>query len=244
MKYLLCFTLCSCVFSSSYGQTTSLYFSGRVIDEKSQPVDSAMILVFPFKYDSLQVSKKDTFYSNNNGEFMVCGRKQQIRYNVYCTKDGYFTELYNANVRTNDYYQPIVKVNMDSAFILRRRSDHYITGRQVNDSLLGLPLREVLPRLGLHLMQFSWKNRSYAVSPGMMNLRAEIADSTQILLVVWPQTDFTPDKEACLPYKVTGIGIAFTDGRKKFYGLAGEHPETVYNEYYEDRKGKSQPGTH
>ncbi len=232
MKYLLLITAILFCCTNSYGQKDTFYLRGHVLNEEGKPVDSVrMYFTRPFfTNDGIPPDKpKCLFYTDKKGDFLMHGPKGQILADIVLEKEGYFTEIYPSTVKRDDLDHPQIK--LDSPFLLRKRKDHYFSGEKVNEKLLGYPLSKVLIKLSLHQLQFQR-------GPNM-SLRTELADSTQLWLIVWSNTDNISYKETYLKFNVIGIGVAFPDGRKKFYGETTDYSSVVFNQYYEEKQLKN-----
>lgn len=73
-------------------------------------------------------------------------------------------------------------------------------------------------------------------------LRMEAADSSTILLIVQDYSDSSKNKIIIMSKKIEGVGIAFTNGEKLFFGNAVLYKRKVYNEYFESEEYKTNKG--
>lgn len=72
----------------------SVFISGKVVDELGVPIENAMVLFSPYYRKSYDITwyHQDTFYTNNNGRFLVECTKAQIENNyLYFKKGNYLT---------------------------------------------------------------------------------------------------------------------------------------------------------
>lgn len=210
----------------------SVYISGKVIDESGKPMENVMVLVYPFYTEKFDVSwhEQDTFYTNNQGQFLAALNGRQFSNFLYFKANDYLpTSIYLPN---KAHY-----VMADGPVKMLSRKLHYFDARKINKKDLSLTVEKALEKYKVNLNQT--KLFSYPTDIGAMRgLRFETADSAVIVLATQNfYNNPATSKTELLDRKITGIGIAFANGDKVVLGNGLEIAERkIYNEYFQEKQ--------
>ena len=191
-----------------------------------------MVLLHSFyskKYDVTWV-EKDTFYTDTNGKFSVALNGGQFIGSLYFKKDCLLpTWVFVSKAFSR-------RIILESPVELFYRSLHMFDATKIGKSDLNLTIEQAMKKYKIILKQtelFMLPNSESMVR----GLRFETADSSMILLTVDNYIDSTLDKVHILNKKVTGIGIAFLDGKKTLIGKGVEGFERkIRNEYFLEKR--------
>ena len=212
-----------------FSNQDSMTIKGRIIDDSGSPVEHAYVLFSPFrikKYDATWY-EKDSTVSDKDGSFMVkCTRSQILHNSLYFEKTGYFAA-------THFFHKDSGFILIDTAIVLHDRQKHWFATRKLNQKALGMTVAQVLNLLKLNIGQSFLIDLRNSDDENAKAIRIEAADSSMILLIVETYFDTSKSKLKILPKKIIGIGIAFTNGEKRFFGNAILYKRKVYNEYCE-----------
>lgn len=123
---------------------------------------------------------------------------------------------------------------IDTAIVLLNRKNHWFDSKRVSALDLGLTIKQALIKFKINYQQaylFTLPNSSTTIK----GLSAETCDSSQILLIVNDFTASASEKKSLLNERIVGIGIAFTNGKKRLFGNALQFERKIQNEYYNER---------
>jgi hypothetical protein len=213
---------------SPYAYKDSTIIKGRIIDDAGKPIETAYILFYPFYLKKYDVTwyEKDTTLSDKHGDFIVnCERHQFFNRRLYFNKKGYFTAAH--------FFDSIPSyISLDTPIVLHERPRYAFTTRKINENFLGMTVARALNLLKLDISQSYLIEIRNSENVHAKALRMEAADSSMILLIVEEYSDPSKSKLNVLSMKVVGVGIAFTNGEKRFFGDAILYQRKVYNEHY------------
>jgi hypothetical protein len=223
---LVCFTLPAQQVTILHASPVqdSVTISGRVIDESGKPVKDAWVVFYPFHLEKHDVTwyEKDTTLTDAEGCFEVkCTRGQFISNRLYINQQGYFT--------AEHYFGEInACMRIDTAIVLHDRKSRWFDAGKIGPEILGMTMEQALKLIqpdvwNARQWSFSNPNGSYTKA-----LRAEVADSTIILLIPDSNSGNAGDM---LSQRIDGVGLAFPGGEKRFIGNAALYSMKVYNEY-------------
>ena len=210
----------------------SVTIKGRVIDDSGNPVNDAFVLFYPFHLKKYDVTwyEKDTILSDTQGYFEVrCTKQQFFNNHLYINKPGYFTAIH--------FFQEIPSyIVIDTPIILHVRKTRRFDTKKVNQNILGMTVGQSLDLFKLDISQSRLMEIRNSDSVHAKALRIEAADSSMILLIVNYYSDPLNDKLNILTKRIIGVGLAFSNGEKRFLGNAIQYRRKVYNEYVESNE--------
>jgi len=204
----------------------SIYITGKVADELGKPVENALILFSPFYSKKFDVTwiEKDTFLTTKDGSFLVNCTRSQLSDGLYFKKSGYLPSRKYMNLDSN-------KINFDTSIILYNRHRNWFDAKTIEKSDIGISVSKALKKYKINFKE-SYIQQLKSSNVSRKALRAETSDSSMILLIVNDYTDTFKIKSSILNKKITGIGIAFKNGQKVFFGNSNLYERKVYNEYF------------
>jgi hypothetical protein len=186
------------LFVSSFGQG-STRITGTVVDENRKPVMHAAV-----HYNH------DTTYTDEKGQFSVLYPSHEYFYFHFVRKDYLPKSFFARQVHSDTILQiPIV---------IRSRKNFWYDAHTIDSTHLGITVKEAIVKYKLDAEQcIVWDE-----PPGKYHtFTAELGDSSYLSFTF--QGIFSKEKrigmEDILDRKITGIGIAFTDGTEKEIGV-------------------------
>jgi hypothetical protein len=241
MKYslsVLALFFCESLISQQLSRVTPFYnrdsvtVSAKIIDDMGNPVENAYVLFSPFYMKKFDVTwyEKDTTLSDKNGDFTVkCTRSQFFDNTLYFEKSGYFTTRHFLPEDSG-------RIAIDTTIVLHDRQKHWFDTREINTESLGMTVAQELHTLNRDISQTYLAEARNSDSVHAKTLRVEAADSSMVLFIVEDYKDPLKNRLNILSKQITGIGIAFTNGEKRFFGTAKLYKRKVYNEYCQSKR--------
>jgi hypothetical protein len=233
---VLALFFCDSILAQQLSKVTPFYnrdsitIHGKVIDDFGNPIENAYVLFSPFRVKKYDITwyEKDSTVSDMNGNFTVkCTKSQILSNRLYFKKNGYFTTAHFLH-EDSGY------ISIDTAIVLHDRQKHWFATSKINQEVLGMTVTQVLSLLKLDVSQSELIEMRNSDNVHAKALRIEAADSSMILLIVRGYSDSLINKIAIMSNEIVGIGIAFTNGEKRFFGDAILYKRRVYNEYREN----------
>jgi hypothetical protein len=180
--------------------------------------------------------EKDTFFTENNGEFVVNCTRSQLSNHLFFKKSGFSPSRHFLLSRDSN------RILIDTPIVLYDRKRNWFDARKNNEGDLGLEVKEAVSKFKINFSQtylFKLPNSDKIVK----GLFAEISDSSMILLIVKEYIDNPIKKSNILNKKITGIGVAFKNGEKNIYGNAAFHKIKMLNYYFIETKELEEKNT-
>ena len=208
-----------------HGQAPTI-ISGKIIDERGKPIDSAMLY---YGKDNLN---DDTAYSDLNGEFKISyPTPVKYKYYFYIEREGFLPK--SISIDTSN-----VVIKIDTAVVLRSRKGFWYDSRQIDSTHLGMTFRQAVLKYKLDLNSCSLIQEPIRVIRG---IRTELGDSSWIFLMTKAFYDSSIYKiENLLDSTIIGIGVADTKGNQRYYGRGFYWSAGIYNPYDVERYWKEQ----
>jgi hypothetical protein len=204
--------------ASGLGQQPTL-IEGQIVNENGKAVGNALIR-----------HCGDTTYTDINGYFKVSYKdREKFHYYLEIEKEAYFPRFKAINIKPSP-------IEIDTPIIIRSRVGFWYDSKQIDSACLGLTIRQAIQKFRLD------SNECHVIHepPGIIRgFITELADSTTLFLFTsrilqfW-NTTISP----ILDSVVIGIGLAFTDGRKKYIGTGFLWNGGASNPYYQKKKVK------